>query len=267
MKTLTIITAAAIMLVSMPALAGNSTPDPESLMKEAHMAMFYASDDGISEVEMKIVNSKGKERVREFTMLRLDVEEGGRQMYYTYFRKPHDVSRLTFMVHKLPDENDSRWLYVPSVDLIKRISSDDKASSFVGSDFTYEDVSGRHWSEDTHTFVREDELGGRGVYVIESIPREKYKGFTRKVSMIDKENHLVLREEYYTKGDKPERVFTAEKVEMIDGIPTSTFRKMENLKKNQYTTVEFSGIRYGIGIDESMFTERYLKNPPREYIR
>jgi hypothetical protein len=267
MKTLTLVTAAAIILGSMPAMAGNSVPDPEALMKEAHMAMFYAADDGISEVEMKIVNSKGKERVRQFSMMRLDVEEGGRQMYYTYFRKPHDVSRLTFMVHKLPDENDSRWLYVPSVDLIKRISSDDKASSFVGSDFTYEDVSGRHWTEDTHAFVREDMVGDRGVYVIESTPKENYKGFTRKVSFIDRENHLVLREEYYTKGDTPERVFTAEKVETIDGIPTPTFRKMENLKKKQYTTVEFSDIRYGIGVDESVFTERYLKNPPREYIR
>jgi outer membrane lipoprotein-sorting protein len=267
MKIGTIITAAAIMLVSLPALAGNSVPDAEGLMKEAHMTMFYAADDGISEVEMKVVNSKGKERVRQFTMIRLDVEEGGKQMYYTYFRKPHDVSRLTFMVHKLPNENDSRWLYVPSIDLIKRISSDDKGSSFVGSDFTYEDVSGRHWTEDTHTFVREDEYNGRGVYVIESKPVEKYKGFTRKVTFIDRENHLVLREEYYTKGDSPERVFTAEKVETIDGIATPTFRKMENLKKNQYTTVEFSEIRYDIGVDESVFTERSLKNPPREYIR
>ncbi len=267
MKIGTIITAAAILFTSLPALAGDSEHDPEALMKESHMAMFYAADDGISEVEMKIVNSKGKERVRQFAMLRLDVEEGGKQMYYTYFRKPHDVSRLTFMVHKLPQENDSRWLYIPSVDLIKRISSDDKGSSFVGSDFTYEDVSGRHWTEDTHTFVREDEYNGRGVYVIESKPVEKYKGFTRKITLIDRENHLVLREEYYKKGDSPERVFTAEKVETIDGIATSTFRRMENLKKNQYTTVEFSDIRYDVGIDESVFTERSLKNPPREYIR
>ena len=267
MKTLTIITAAAMMLASMPALAGNSSPDPEGLMKEAHMAMFYAADDGISEVEMKIVNSKGKERVRQFTMIRLDVEEGGKQMYYTYFRKPHDVSRLTFMVYKLPQENDSRWIYIPSVDLIKRISSDDKGSSFVGSDFTYEDVSGRHWTEDTHTFVREDDYNGRAVYVIESTPKEKYKGFTRKITFIDQENHLVLREEYFTKGETPVRIFTAEKVETVDGIATSTFRKMENLKKKQYTTVEFSEIRYDLGVGESVFTERSLKNPPREYIR
>ena len=93
------------------------------------------------------------ERVREFVMLRIDNEDGGDQKYYTYFKRPSDVSRLTFMVHKNTGGNDARWIYVPSVDLIKPISADDKNSSFVGSDFSYEDVSGRHWTEDTHTLT------------------------------------------------------------------------------------------------------------------
>jgi len=248
-------------------LAAQDNNKAEEIMKKAHLALFYAGDDGAAEVTMKIVNSKGKERLREFTMLRLDIEEGGKQDYYTYFKKPSDVSRLTFMVHKIPFSSDNRWLYIPSVDLVKRISADDKNSSFVGSDFTYEDVSGRHWSEDNHKLIREEKLNGRDVYVIESVPKEKYKGFARKVSFIDKENYLPLKEEYYNKKDALKRVFTAEKVELVDGIQTATLRKMVNVKKDQYTTVEFSSIKYNVGMKEEVFTERFLKNPPREYIQ
>lgn len=237
------------------------------IMKKSHMAMYYAADDGLAEVTMKIVNSRGKERVREFAMLRLDLEDGGRQNYYTYFRKPHDVSRLTFMVHKMPDASDNRWLYVPAIDLVKRISADDKGSSFVGSDFTYEDVSGRHWSEDNHKIVKEDKLSDRDVYVIESIPKEVYKGFSKKISYIDKENLLPLKEEYYDKKGELERVFTAERVEDKQGFMTPTLRKMENVKKNQYTIVDFSNIKYNVKIGENIFSERYLKNPPREFIK
>lgn len=239
----------------------------EEIMKKSHMALFYAGDDGVAEVTMKIVNSKGKERLREFTMLRLDQEEGGKQMYYTYFKTPSDVSRLTFMVHKIPDATDNRWLYIPSVDLVKRISADDKGSSFVGSDFTYEDVSGRHWTEDNHKLLREDKLGDRAVYVIESTPKEEDGQFARKVSYIDKENYLPLKEEYYDNKGELERIFTAEEVKTIEGIPTATLRKMENVKKNQYTTVEFTNIDYNAGVEEDIFTERYLKNPPRKFIR
>ena len=241
--------------------------DATEIMQQSHLAYYYAADDGIADVHMKLVDKKGKERVREFIMLRLDQVEGGNQKYYTYFKKPSDISRMTFMVHKNAEENDARWIYVPSVDLIKPISADDKNSSFVGSDFTYEDVSGRHWNEDNHTLTGEVELDGRTVYVIESVPKESYKGFAKKVSYIDKEYYLPLKEEYFNDKEKMIRIFTAEKIEEIDGYLTMTVRKIENLKKKSHTVVSFSSIDYNSGIDEDIFTERYLKNPPRKYIK
>ncbi len=258
-----------ILLLALPmAIATTATgEDAAAIMEKSHLAYYYAADDGISEVTMRITSKRGKERTKEFVMLRLDEEEGGKQKYYTYFRKPSDISRLTFMVHKIPDGNDQRWIYVPSVDLVKPISADDKNSSFVGSHFSYEDVSGRHWSEDKHSLLPDSTIGDRAVFVIESIPVEKYKGFSRKLSYIDKENYLPLREEYYGKKDKLVRVFTAEKVEEIDGVTTMTARSMENLKKGGKTLIEFSSIEYNVGLDASLFTERFLKNPPRKYIK
>ncbi len=242
--------------------------DPTEIMKKSHMAYYYAADDGVAEVNMSIVNDKGKERNRRFTMLRLDQADGGDQKYYTYFYEPSDVKRLTFMVHKSAAGNDKRWIYVPAVDLIKPIAADDKNSSFVGSNFTYEDVSGRLWTEDTHTLMKEDELNGSAVWVIESKPKDAgYGGFARKVSYISKENYLPLREEYYNDKDELIRVFTAEKVEVIDQIPTVTLRKMTDEKKGQYTTVQFSSIKYNQGIKDEVFTERFLKNPPREFVK
>ena len=236
-------------------------------MKKFHMAYYYAADDGVADVTMTIIDKKGKERLREFTMLRLDEVDGGNQMYYTYFKKPSDVSRLTFMVHKNPDGNDARWIYVPSVDLIKPISADDKNSSFVGSDFSYEDVSGRHWTLDNHTLKGDSTIDGKAAYVIESIPKEAYKAFARKVSFIDKETFMPLREEYFNKKDKLVKIFTADKIDVIDGITTVTLRSMQDVKKNRKTTVDFSRITYNRGITADMFSERYLKNPPRQYIK
>jgi outer membrane lipoprotein-sorting protein len=82
------------------------TEDVAEIMKKSHLAYYYAADDGIAEVTMTITDKRGKERVKEFVMLRMDETDGGPQKYYTYFRKPSDVSRLTFMVHKVPDGND-----------------------------------------------------------------------------------------------------------------------------------------------------------------
>ncbi len=266
----TIRTLSLLALIGLLMIAGSvgAQEDAAEIMKKSHMAYYYAGDDGIAEVNMSIVDKRGKERVREFTMLRMDVEEGGPQKYYTYFHKPSDVARLTFMVHKTTEGSDKRWIYVPAVDLIKPISADDKSSSFVGSEFSYEDVSGRHWTEDNHTLTGDSTVDGQEVYVIESVPKDEgYDGFAKKNSYISKANYLPLLERYYNADGELIRIFRAHETEEFDGILTVTKRSMEDVKKERTTTIIFEGIKYNQGLEEDLFTERYLKAPPRQYIR
>jgi outer membrane lipoprotein-sorting protein len=266
MKNTRLLSVLALLALMAVGATVSAQEDAAEIMKKSHLAYYYAADDGLADVTMTLVDKKGKERNREFTMLRLDIEEGGRQEYYTYFKKPSDVSRMTFMVHKTPDGNDARKIYVPAVDLIKPISADDKNSSFVGSDFSYEDVSGRHWTEDAHSLTGEQEFDGRTVWVIESVPNDG-KGFARKVSYIDQENLLPLQEEYYDDKGNMVRRFTAVEIAEIDGVTTMTVRKMEDLKKGSHTIVDFSSIKYNVGITEELFSDRYLKNPPRKFVK
>lgn len=268
MTTIKTFSLLALVGLLMIAASVGAQEDAAEIMKKSHLAYYYAADDGIADVHMSILDKRGKERVREFTMLRMDVEEGGNQKYYTYFHKPSDVARLTFMVHKSTDGSDKRWIYVPAVDLIKPISADDKSSSFVGSEFSYEDVSGRHWTEDNHTLVGDSTVDGSAVFVIESIPKDDgYDGFAKKVSFISKDNYLPLLERYYNDKGELTRVFRAEETQEVDGILTVTKRSMEDVDKERKTTIVFNGIKYNQGLEDDLFTERYLKAPPRQYIR
>jgi outer membrane lipoprotein-sorting protein len=256
-----------VLVLTVPVSVFAQEQDATEIMKKSHLAYYYAGDDGVAEVTMTIVDKRGKERSKEFVMLRMDEAEGGPQKYYTYFRKPSDVSRLTFMVHKTPDGNDQRWIYVPAVDLVKPISADDKNSSFVGSHFSYEDVSGRHWTEDTHTLTGDSTVNGSKVWIIESVPKEEYKGFARKLTYVDQTSYLPTMEKYFDKKGELDRQFTADKIEEIDGIVTMTGRSMEDVKKGGKTTIQFSDISYNTGLTGDIFTERYLKNPPRKYVK
>jgi hypothetical protein len=254
--------ATALAAASASVSAQESKTDAEAIMKEAHLNLYYAGDDGRSVVHMTLTDKRGKTRTRDFTMIRLDVEEGGAQKYYAYFLEPSDVRRTSFMVWKEPEKDDSRWIYVPAIDLVRRISSKDKGSSFVGSDFSYEDVSGRHWTDDVHTLLREEDRDGTQTYVIESVPKEK-DAFAKKVTWISIADKLPVREEYFDKKGELFRVFTADEMKEMDGILTITKRTMTNIKKNHSTTVEFTDIAYDLGIEDGFFTERYLKAPPK----
>jgi len=240
-------------------------PDANALMKEAHLNMYYAGDDGSARVKMTITDKKGKTRERDFTILRKDFAEGGEQRYYVYFYEPNDVRRTTFMAWKNPDGDDARWIYVPALDLVKPLSANDKKSSFVGSDFSYEDVSGRHWSEDDHKFLREEEKEGYTTWVIESTPKsDDY--FAKKTTWIDQGTKLIVREEYFDGKGEQLKVLEILKIETADGYPTAVERRMTTPRKENATTIVFSDVNYDLGISEDIFSERYLKSPPREYI-
>ncbi|MEE9233117.1 MAG: outer membrane lipoprotein-sorting protein [Nitrospirales bacterium] len=240
----------------------------EEIIKKSQEIFYYAGKDLKTKILMKLISKNGKERIRELTMLRLNKGESGEQKYYMYFHRPADVREMTFMIWKYLGKNDDRWLYVPTIKLVRRIAANDKNSSFVGSDFTYEDVSGREVLEDTHTLKREETLNGKSMYVVKSVPKDERSAFySRKVSWIDQETFLPLKEEYYDKRGNLYKIFTADKIETIQGIATITQRTMANIQNGHHTVVTFEDVSYNIGLKEDIFSERYLRSAPRQWIK
>jgi outer membrane lipoprotein-sorting protein len=262
------------MAFSKEATGKNEQLSAAQVIEKSQLAFYYQGDDIKARVIMELIDKGGGKRTRDMTMLRQDQTEGGNQKYFIYFHKPGDVRRLTFMVWKYPTKEDDRWIFIPAVDLIRRIAADDKRSSFVGSDFTYEDISGRDVASDTHTLMRSETLKERECYVIQSIPKEPTE-YTKRLSWIDKKTFLPLKEEYYDAQNELFRVFTANKIEEItvgEGkdkkvFPTVTIRTMKNVKTGHRTEVTFKSVSYNLGLRDKDFTERHMRRPPRAWIR
>jgi len=246
------------------------------IMERSQRAYYFAGEDAKGVLKMELIDRKGSTRQRVMTMLRRNQENVGEQKYFIYFHEPGDVRRLTFMIWKFPGREDARWIYVPAVDLIRRIAAEDKYSSFVGSDFSYEDVSGRDLSDDTHDLLGEEMLDDREVYVIESIPHTQ-AAFTRRVSWIDSESFLPLKIEYYDAQKQLQRIFTANTIDDItagdgDGdsehvYPTIMRRTMENVRTGHRTEVTVTSVNYDLGLSDEDFSERHMRRPPRAWIR
>lgn len=241
--------------------------DAVETMKKSQAAFFYAEKDFKARVLMKLVSAGGQERLREMTMLRKNYGAvGAEQKYFMYFYQPADVKDMTFMVHKHPGRDADRWLFVPAISMVRRIAARDKSSSFVGSDFSYEDVSGRNLDDDTHIIVKEEKLDSKDCYVVKSTPKAADVDYSYKLSWIDKADYLPLKEEYYDLRGGLYKVFTASEIKTIKGFPTITKRTMQNVQSGHKTEVTFTKTDYNIGIEDSLFTERYLKQPPKRWI-
>jgi len=255
-----------VALAMVPASARAADPPAEEIVKHSLDAFYYAGNDMRTKVRMKLINAQGNAREREMTMLRINLGKSGDQRYYIYFHGPADVKGTSFMVWKYPAKEDDRWIFVPALKLVKRIAADDKRSSFVGSDFTYEDVSGRDLEDETHALLRKENLGGRPTYVIESKPKAS-ADYSRRMSWIDSERWLPIKEEYLDARNELLRVFTADKVEQTGKQWTVTARSMKNLQSGHRTEVVYQEVGYDVGLKPDIFTERYLRDAPGQWVR
>lgn len=239
----------------------------DEIMKKSQAAFLYPGKDYKARVMMRLISQGGQERVREMALLRKNYGAvGGDQKYFIYFFQPADVKDMTFMVYKYPGKDADRWLFVPAINMVRRIAARDKYSSFVGSDFTYEDVSGRNLEEDTHSILKEERYGGKECYVVKSAPKAGDMEYSYKLSWIDKTDFLPLKEEYYDKRGEVYKIFTADEVATIKGFPTITRRTMKNIQSGHRTEVSYARTDYNLGIEDSLFSERFLKQPPRKWI-
>jgi predicted RND superfamily exporter protein/outer membrane lipoprotein-sorting protein len=246
-----------------PASAADLT-DVNEIIVKANNTAYYAGDDGRAQVRMTITDAQGRERIRQFAILRKDKVDGGDQSYAVLFVRPADVRNTVFLVEKHVDGDDDRWLYLPGLDLVKRIAAGDKRTSFVGSHFFYEDVSGRAIDEDNHELVKTTDK----YYIVESKPKDPGSvEFVSWTAWIDKKTLIPVRMEYVDDKGEVYRKIEALEVRDFEGHPTVTQMKVTDERTGGSTLSEFRNVEYDIGIPDEVFTERTLRNPSREWFK
>lgn len=261
-----------LLTLCIPLQAYTATPSLDEIVRKTEQTAYYQSNDGSARVKMTITDSQGRERKRRFVILRMDEQQdggdpgdpAGNQKYYLHIDYPSDLKNTVLLVWKHPGGDDDRWLYLPALDLAKRIAASDKRTSFLGSDFLYEDISGRSMNADTHELLETTD----DYYVLKNIPKEPDTvEFSEYTMWIHRQTFLPVKVEFMDRQGKKYRVYEALGVETIQGYPTVSRSRMQDLVLKQATLMEFSNIKYDRDLPEDIFTERYLRSPPRDLLR
>ncbi len=245
---------------------------PPSAMAEQKaieiMQMVEDRDDGDSQsasLEMLLIDKHGKERLRKIK--RFTKDKGDDTQILMFFLHPADVKDTGFLTYDYDDEtkDDDQWLYLPALKKTKRIASSDKSGSFMGSDFTYADITSRNLVDYEFKILKEGMVRNQKVWIIESKPNKKAideTGYTKSVLFIRQDNHFVIRAKHWLKNGGKNKYSDVKKLELIDNIWVATEITMTTKKGKKTihkTILKIKDVKFNQGIKDDIFSVRRLE--------
>jgi hypothetical protein len=200
-------------------------------------------------------------RQREFATLQRTGEDGGTQTLIR-FQKPASIAGTAL----LDDASlDAVWLYLPALDRVRRISSENRGGSFVNSQLYFEDLRERRPDEDEHRLLEPAIYEGVTASVLESTPRNPDNSvYSRRVSWIHPEVLLPLRVDFFEGDEQPSKRLEVQRIDRIEGHWTITQSSMTDLGSGDRTTITVDAVRYEQGIPATLFTTGALKSSAQE---
>jgi len=188
------------------------------------------------------------------------------------FNYPNDIRGTSFLVWEHPHADDERFLYLPSLGRVRRIAGAETQESFVGSDFTYEDIGGREFDDYTYAFAGPDgenaswtpAAGGtpRPAWRLESRRKDTSVEFPRVVSLVLKDSFVVVSADIYNRRNEKQKVYSVRRLERVEDIWTVMDSVMANSLDKTRTELVVESMDYNVGLKEADFSRRELERPP-----
>ncbi len=258
-----------LIITSFFAVSGAFADDPEA---RAIMEKVDARDDGdnmTSRMEMIFIDKKRKRRIRKIRNYRK--YKGKDTLKIMFFLHPADVKDTGFLTFDYddPDRDDDQWLYLPALRKTKRIASSDKSGSFMGSDFTYADMTSRDLEDYDFTFYEKKkamDVKGAKTWVIWSIPRTRAvideTGYEKSLLFVRQDNFVVIRAKHWVRHGGYLKYLDVKQLDRIDGIWIGTEIHMAKKKGKETihkTELKLSDVKFNQDLSFELFTVRRLE--------
>jgi len=218
------------------------------------------------ESTMVLINDKGQQRERRSTGLIKLQPNGVDSRLVVRFSTPADIKGTSFLQVEHIDGDDDLWIYLPALKKSRRLVASNKKDSFVGSDFSYGDISLPRVDHYRHTLVRSEKVDGFDCYVVESVPANDTvranSGYSKKVTWVRSDNFVETRVEYF---DLAGRLWKTQKVsrhELVEPQKARWFplqREMTNHQNGHRTVISMGKVTPGVAVPDETFTTRYIE--------
>ncbi len=215
--------------------------------------------DSSAVLEMILKNQHGETSTRKMRMKSIE-QKGDGDKSLNIFDSPRDVKGTAFLSFSHPVGNDEQWLYLPALKRVKRISSRNKSGSFMGSEFSFEDLTSFEVDKYTYKYLRDELVDGDICWVVVQYPIDKYSGYKKRIVWIDQSEHRIRKTDFYDRKDTLLKTLTMTNFHHINkAFWRPQILSMVNHQSGKSTVLNFSEYVLSTGLNEKDFNKNALK--------
>ena len=208
---------------------------------------------------MILRNKRGQESKRALRLKVIEVDADGDRSLFV-FDRPRNVKGTGFLVYAHKKGPDEQWLYLPALKRVKRISSSQQSGSFMGSEFSYEDMGAVEVEKFKHRLLHEEACGKLECVVLERVPVSRGSGYSRQLIWLDQAELRTMRIQYFDRREKHLKTLVVEDYKKyLDRIWRGSKLTMTNHLTKKSTVLLWSDYKFGTDLDHSDFTQTALK--------
>ncbi len=252
MRTLLLTSFAALLALVPPALA--APPDATTIAKDMKAAL--EPDHSSTRTLVVKVHSQGETVQWTARQARKTVAKHKRIL--TVLEEPADVRGMAVVVEEQKNQDsDLQWAYYPPIRRVRKIFGFMAMESFLGTDFSYEQMGFIDLRDRTFTFLGEDTLDKTPCYKIQEVANRNFY-YSRIVTWVAKDSMLPLQREYYDVLRNLWKKETFGDVQKVQGIATPLYLRMEDVQAKTSTEIQMSQVRYDVKLPDSLFQSELL---------
>ncbi len=246
------------------ALLNPAPPDGREIMQKSREASKL---DGVEAVStLRIYDAKGRERIRQTSMASKLFENGTTEKRIIRFLSPAEVKGTGMLIYDYDERNDDMWIYMPALRKTRRIISNEKSSSFMGSEFSNADLAAPNLADFDYRVTGSETVGGTDCWIVEVTPRSEdiieEVGYDRQLAWIGKQDFVFRKAEYYDGDGELFKQMISSDVRQIDASGKKYMAarmEMSNLQNGRKSVMIMDKIQYNPHVKDEYFTLGYLE--------
>lgn len=209
-------------------------------------------------MQMVLVSISGKETIRELHVKTREVADDGDQSL-AVFDSPADVKGTAFLSHTHINRDDDQWLYLPSLKRVKRIAPNNKTAPFMGSEFSYEDLTSFEVENYTYKYIGDGKYDNADCYILDRFPTNEFSGYSRQRVWVEKDRYLALKIEYYDRKAGHSKTLVSDRFKKyLDKFWFAQKMRMQNHQSGKSSVLYWEDYRFRQEVRDADFNPNSL---------